>query len=63
MSITFDCYIIPAIASLIYVLLSVPPGRQILNDWVPHYYYNVFIKAVILLTVLFVICRVVEKFM
>lgn len=56
-NLTYRCYILPIVAAIIYILFSVPAIDAVFKDWVPDYSYRIFIKSIVLLVILFLICR------
>jgi hypothetical protein len=58
--VNYRCYILPIIAAIVYIIISLPIIVNIFNDWIPYYYYNIFIKALIILVVLFLSCRILD---
>lgn len=56
----YRCYILPIIGAIIYIILCLPIVVNIFNDWIPYYYYNILIKALIILVVLFLSCRILD---
>lgn len=59
-NLTYRCYILPVIAAILYYILSLPLIVEIFNDWIPDYYYATLVKALIILIVLFLVCRLLD---
>ena len=59
-NLSYRCYILPAVAAIAYFILSIPSVISVFNDWIPDYYYCVFIKALLLLVILFLTCRILD---
>lgn len=53
-------YLLPIIGAITYIILSMPLIDRILADWIPHKGYLIFVKAVIILLILFVFCRLID---
>ena len=53
-------YLLPLTGALTYLLLEVPVIQEILKDWIPDPIYRVFVRAVIILLILFIVGRVID---
>ena len=54
----YRCYLLPILAGLLYIVLSLKPVNRMFDEWVPHYYYNVVTRAFLIMIILFIVCRV-----
>lgn len=61
-NLSYRCYILPIIAAIIYVILSLPIVNIILKDWIPDTNYLILIKSLILLVTLFLSCRLLDMY-
>lgn len=59
-NLSYRCYILPIIGAIFFYLLSLPIVNQIFYYWIPDYYYATFVKALLLLTILFLFCRLLD---
>lgn len=59
-NLSYRCYILPIIGAITYILLSLPIINTIFTDWIPDYTYQIVIKALIILVVLFLTCRCLD---
>lgn len=59
-NLSYRCYILPIIAAIIYYILALPPVVDMINNWIPDYYYANMAKSLILLIILFISCRIMD---
>lgn len=59
-NLSYRCYILPIVAAIVYVILSLPVVNAVFYDWIPDYYYSILVKSVILLIILFLTCRILD---
>ena len=59
---TIRCYLLPIIAALVYLVLSIPLIVEIFYGWIPNQFYNVIIKALIILVITFLACRCIDLY-
>ena len=59
-SLSFRCYILPVVGGITYVLLSLPTVVAAFEQWIPDYYYAMVTKALILVIILFITCRIMD---
>ena len=61
-NLSYRCYILPIIAAVVYVILSLPAINIVFKDWIPDPGYAILVKALILLVVLFLSCRLLDVY-
>lgn len=61
-NLSYRCYILPCIAALVYYILSLPYIAGMFKFWIPDYNYCNMVKALILLIILFICCRLMDIF-
>lgn len=59
-NLSYRCYILPIVAAIVYFILSLPAVIAVFNDWIPDYYYSTLVKCLLLLTILFLTCRILD---
>lgn len=59
-NLSYRCYILPIVASFVYIILSLPAVVVVFNDWIPDYYYSTLVKSLLLLMILFLTCRILD---
>ena len=59
-NLSYRCYILPLVAAIVYYILSLPLIVKIFDDWIPDYQYCIVMKAILLLFILFFVCRILD---
>lgn len=60
--ISYRCYILPIVAGIMYILLSLPLIQRIFCSWIPSLYYRIISMALLLVALLFIICRIMDYY-
>jgi hypothetical protein len=64
MSSSFDlvyrCYIVPAVGAALYIVFTLPLVNEIFLSWIPDPFYANLIKALIIFSLLFITCRILD---
>lgn len=56
----YYCYLLAAVGSITYLLLTMKSVDLVFQDWVPDYNYRIFIKVVVFFLILFLVCRILD---
>ncbi len=59
-NLSYRCYILPIIAAIVYYIFSIPIVDRMFHDWIPNNYYNIMVKGLLLLIILFLCCRAMD---
>jgi hypothetical protein len=55
-TVSWRCYLFPAAAAILFLLLTLPPLSTIFAQWIPNLYINAAVKALLLMALLFLLC-------
>ena len=61
-NLSYRCYILPIIAGITYILLSLSTVEEIFVDWIPNNYYRIMVKALLIVVILFLSCRILDMY-
>lgn len=59
---SYRCYLLPLVAGITYLLLSIPLVQKILVDWIPSYWYRTLVIGLLIVVIVFIGCRIIDNF-
>ena len=60
--ITWRTYVLPIAGGVLYVIFTLPSVAAIFADWIPNPIYSVLIRALLVLTILYIISVILDTF-
>lgn len=58
----YRCYFLPIIGGILFYILCLPNVEAGFTIWIPNVYYRLFAKALLVVCILFICCRLFDGY-